>query len=347
MTSKKTFNYTYKLLAFLALAFGLTIFIHDFVLAQSIYVPPIGNYGGTVQDPGQPGTIDLGISSLVIGFVMNTRFIIGAIAVLMMIIAGFKMVTAQGDSGVLTKAKTTIVWSLLGLALIGLAGELARIFAVGQCSGLGMLPSSNNVGCIPGGFLANPNIIIQRSTIFNQTIQYIITAIKYAIGAVAVLMLTRSALRMIWNQAGEELEKDKKNVVASITGLFLIIIANPIINNVFFKIDTSRYPSTGAPAAGIDVGQGIKEIIGFTNFLVSILGPLAIFFIVFGGILYATSGANPDNQEKGKRMIFLSLIGLLIIYGAFAIVSTFVSGKFSTAPSTTPITIQKTINNTS
>ncbi len=318
---------------------GLLLFIFQVVTAQSLPVPDVGNYGGMVQNPGNV-TFDTGFATLVVGLVMNIRYLLTAVAIALMLFAGFKMVTSQGKEEAWTQAKATMVWSIIGLALVGLSGEIVRIFAVGKCAELGMLPSSNNVGCIEGGFLKNPQSIIQRTTIFNKSVQYIITFLKYLIGSVTILMLARNAIRMASNTGGDELEKDKKNIVASLLGLMLIIIADPIINNVFFSIDKTRYPSVGGAVVSVNYAQGVGEIIGFTNFLVTIITPIAILVVLAGGIMYMTSGANAENQKKATKMITLALISLVLIYGAFAIVSTIISGQFdANAPTTNPASI--------
>lgn len=345
-------NTTTKILRNSLIGLGLLLFIGQIVTAQSLPVPDVSYYGGMVQDPGNVQSFDSAFAALVVGIVLNVRYLLTAVAIALMLYAGYNLVIGQGKEDAWTKAKATMVWGIVGLAMVGLSGEIVRIFAVGKCAELGMLPASNNLGCVEGGFLKDPQAIIQRSTIFNKAVQYIITFLKYMIGAVAVVMLTRNAIRMASNSAGDELDKDKKNLVASALGLILIIIADPIINKVLFSIDKTRYPSTGGPEVGIDYVQGIGEIVGFTNFLVSILTPIAILVIVAGGVMYMTAGTNAESQEKAKRMIMLALGALVLIYGAFALVSTFISGQFdaaaptinpaaqveqgSTAPNTTP-----------
>lgn len=318
------------------ISIGLVIMLKELSFAQTLPVPDVGQYGGVVQDPGNITDFEGGVASLIVGAVLNVRYLLTAITIALMIYSGFNMVIAQGQEEAWTKAKTSMVWGVVGLALVGLSGEIVRIFAVGKCAELGMLPASNYAGCVEGGFLKNPQAIIQRSTIFNKGVQYLITFIKYMIGGFAVLSLTRNAIRMAANTAGEELEKDKKNLAASAIGLFLIIVADPIINNVFFSIDTTRYPGVGGAEAGVNVAQGVGEIVGFTNFLVTIITPIAILVIIAGGIMYMTAGSNAENQERAKKMIFMALLALIIIYGAFAIVSTVISGQFDAATVSNP-----------
>ncbi len=316
------------LVALFAIAVQFTL---NAVMAQSLPVPDVSQYRGSVQNPGTVQSFDLGLASLVVGIVMNVRYILIAIAIAGVIFAGFEMVTAQGNDEKWTRAKNVMTWSIVGLGIVGLSGDLVRIFAVGRCAELGMLPATNNITCVPGGFLKDPASIIQRTSLFNETVQYIITFIKYLIGAVAVVMLMRNAIRMASNVGGEELEKDKKNLIATIVGLIVIIIADPIINDVLFSIDTSRYPSLDGPEAGINVAQGVREVVGFTNFLVTILTPIAILTLVAGGFMYITAGGDGEKQGKAKRVIFMALLGIVIIYGAFAIVSTFLRGQFDTS----------------
>lgn len=322
------------------ISLGLVCFIHQFASADtSLPLPNIANYGGMVQNPGitSTSTVDFptAAASLVVGLVLNVRYVILAVAIGLLIFGGFGMVTGQGDVAKWTTAKNSLVFSIIGLALVGLSGEVVRIFAVGNCAEMGLLPSGNNAGCAPGGILANTQTLVQRATLFNQEVQYLITFIKYLIGSLAVVSLMRNAARMATNTAGDELEKDKKNIVASLIGLVAIVLADPIINNVLFSVDKSRYPGTGGAVAGINYVQGISEIVGITNFLVTIMTPIAIIVIVAGGVMYMTAGNNTANQDKAKRMITLALVSLVLIYGAFAIVSTFISGEFNSTASTT------------
>lgn len=311
------------------IAFGLSLFINQLASASTLPLPDVGNYGGMVQNPGTINSFEGGVASLVVNVVLNVRYLLTALSIAIMIYAGYKMVIAQGNDEYWKNAKKSMTWGIVGLAMVGLAGEFVRIFAVGKCAELGMLPGATNLSCVEGGFLANPNAIIARATLFNNFVKVLITFLKYFIGGIAVLMLMRNAIRMAANSAGDELAKDKKNLIASLMGLLLIIVADPIINNVFFVVDKSKYPSTTGAQVGINYVQGVKEIVGFTNFLVSILTPIIVLVIVVAGLMYITAAGNPDQQTKAKRMITLSLIGLIIIYGAFAIVSTFIVGQFN------------------
>lgn len=250
--------------------------------------------------------------NLAVRIIDNVKFIIGAVAVLLIIISGVKLITAGGNEEVFTKQAMALVYGILGLFIIGLAGEISQILEVDR-----------------GGFLKDPNVAIQKSRLFNRTVEIVITFVKYIIGSVSVLFIVRNGLRMVLLGGNEEeIGKDKKNIFYGLLGLVVILISNPIINQVFFKIDMASYPGIEAVKPGIDPKRLAQEIAGMTNLVAAIAGPLALLSLVAGGLMYILAGGEDEKIGKAKKIIMWSLIGLVIIYGAFAIVSTFVARQF-------------------
>ncbi|MBI4995224.1 hypothetical protein HZC21_06360 [Candidatus Peregrinibacteria bacterium] len=242
----------------------------------------------------------------------NVRYIVGAVAIFMIIISGIKLVMNSGDEEVFKKQVTNIFYGIIGLFLIMLAGDIASIFEVDR-----------------GGFLKDPNVTVQKSRLFSRTVEIIITFIKYIIGGVAVLFTARNGLRLVLLGGNEEeAAKDKKNLYYSAIGLIVILIANTVVNKVFFKIDTSQYPGIEPVRPGVDPKAFAKEVAGMTNLVAAITGPIALLSLVAGGLMYILAGGEDEKINKAKKVITWSLIGIIIIYGAFAIVSTFVAGKF-------------------
>lgn len=58
-------------------------------------------------------------------------WIIGVIAVIMIIFGGFKFVTSSGDSGKVSSARQTIIYALVGLVIVALAQTVVK-FVIGQ-----------------------------------------------------------------------------------------------------------------------------------------------------------------------------------------------------------------------
>ncbi len=280
-----------------------------------------GSYDGL---PSGSGSGQQQINDLIYSAIMNLRYIIGSVAITMIVYAGVRLVIAQGKEDEYGKQKLHILYAILGLAVVGLSGELVRILSV-SCD----VKLQGMYSCVSGGFLKDPNAIIRQTTLFSQRTGYLITFIKYVIGSVSVLFIVRSGLRMITMGSQEEkMALDKKNLMYGGLGLILIIMSDTVISKVLYQIDPSKYPSVGGVTPTADPGRAVSEIVGFTNLVLDIVTPLAILGLVVGGIMYVSAAGNEDAQGRAKRIITMTVIGILIMYGAFAIVSTIVGGKF-------------------
>lgn len=84
--------------------------------------------GGTCAGDAdaQPNVQDL-ITTVILYF----SIIVGAISVIMIIIGGFRYITSSGDSANIQAAKNTILYAIVGLAVVLLA-QLIVNFVVGQ-----------------------------------------------------------------------------------------------------------------------------------------------------------------------------------------------------------------------
>lgn len=69
----------------------------------------------------------------------------------------------------------------------------------------------------------------------------------------------------------------------------------------------------------------ILLILGWVSFFLPYAALLAFVGIIYAGFLYVTGFANEENVGKAKSILMWSIIGLIVIFMAYAIVSTFVS----------------------
>jgi heme/copper-type cytochrome/quinol oxidase subunit 2 len=70
--------------------------------------------------------------------------------------------------------------------------------------------------------------------------------------------------------------------------------------------------------------------INLINILLGMLGIIFLLLVLYGGFLWMTAGGNDDQAAKGRKIIGNGIIGLIVIFVAFAI-TTFVFNILSAA----------------
>lgn len=69
-----------------------------------------------------------------------------------------------------------------------------------------------------------------------------------------------------------------------------------------------------------------NSFIGTLNFIIEWLIKIAVVIftltLVWGGYLYVTSGANPGNKDKAKKVLWNTFLGFIIMISAWLIVHT-------------------------
>jgi len=72
--------------------------------------------------------------------------------------------------------------------------------------------------------------------------------------------------------------------------------------------------------AGQSGDKFIQEIIGvLINWVLGIVGSIALLMFVIGGFVWLTSAGNPDKIKTGKNILVWSVLGLVVIFASYAI----------------------------
>jgi len=69
------------------------------------------------------------------------------------------------------------------------------------------------------------------------------------------------------------------------------------------------------------VDASAETLTNVLNGFFLVIGALAVFFVVLGGIQYSTSSGDPSSSRKAREMIIYALVGLGVVVSAFAIVN--------------------------
>lgn len=246
------------------------------------------------------------------------KMIVAIVAIFYITILGYRMVTAEGNEEEVKKIRQGITYAIIALVLISISQDLAQVFNFRDHT-----------------IFETPAEVVKRFKIFDTEVNIIITFIKYILGSFAVLMIVRAGLKLVTKGGNEEeVGKNRKRIMFSILGLLLVFAGEIITKKVFYNITTDGYSAKEGISFGIKAADGVKEIIGVTNLAVSFLGPIAILMLIISSVMYITSGGEDEKMNRAKRLITATIIGIVIIYGGFALVNTVLIGKFDAVPIT-------------
>jgi len=73
----------------------------------------------------------------------------------------------------------------------------------------------------------------------------------------------------------------------------------------------SAYTTSSIPVL---IGYVIRAALGIS-------GVVALIMIIYGGVLWLTSGGNTDKVQKGRDTLIWAVLGLIVIFSAYAIVN--------------------------
>ncbi len=240
----------------------------------------------------------------------SIRIIIAAIAIVMMVISGLTMVVAGDNEGTVKTQKQSITFGIIGLLLISIAGPFAEIFDYRA-----------------GNALENGASLVERAALFDDIVKIVITFIKYLLGALATLMFARAGAVMVSSSSSDEdISREKKNLVLSAAGLILVFASDLIVRKILYS--TVYNSATSETVVSINQNEFVKQLVSIINIMVSFVGPIMLLGIIIGALLYVTAGGEQGRVDLAKKIILNSIIGVVIIYSAFALVSTVIAGVF-------------------
>ena len=114
-----------------------------------------------------------------------------------------------------------------------------------------------------------------------------------------------------------------KSRIAVLVALFALL-ATPVVSAT---LDTGLSYGTFTSLGTKDVREGVMSIV---TILLGFLGLIVVVGILYGGFVYMTAGGNEEKTGKGKTIMAAGIIGLVIVFSAYAIAA-FVIGQLISA----------------
>ncbi len=178
-----------------------------------------GERGEAFEDPATAELFAEEAVVLIRSIIGMIHVFLGAVAVLVIVIRGFRLLTSGGDEEQLTKAKRHVLYAVVGLAIVGLSELVVRGF---------IFPEEGET---------LPDVGLGRTIIISIT-----NYISGFVSIVAFVMLFYAGYYYVVSGGQEEAnEKVKKIVTAAVIGLVLALAAFAIVNTVL---------QVGDPTAG-------------------------------------------------------------------------------------------------
>ena len=115
----------------------------------------------------------------------------------------------------------------------------------------------------------------------------------------------------------------KKTLLGFILILFIVLLIMPIITmGQNFNPDQGLVPCGNPGQDPCTIGDFFTMLALIFNFIVYFIAtPLAILMLTIGGIMILISAGNPTLAGKGREALKWSVIGLVLVFGAWVIVN--------------------------
>lgn len=218
------------------------------------------------------------------------RYILISVAILYIFVDLLILILGGSDS--VDGIKTNISHYVLGLLLIGFVQEAVKVFDTAYLNG--------QIGNVA-----------QAKT----AMQYIINYISLFSGIIAVFFMLISAMRMITAQGDSGvIDEEKKDFQYGFLGLIVIIMADVIINKVF-------YPSDIQAPSEQETLTFAQEVFSMAHYFLQFLAIAAVGFLVLAGGYYVMSFQSEGDVDKAKTILKNVAIGFIMIAFAYTVVS--------------------------
>lgn len=272
-------------------------------LKKAVKGTGLPNFEGRGRHPDAP--YYRGVSNIASAVLFITDLVkwgLGSIAVIFLIIAALKIILAGKDiEEAITKQKDTIQYASIGLLMIVLADVAVRQVFFGE----GEVFEYGKEG------------VVEYAARGAAEIRGLYNFAEIFVAGIAILTIIFSGMQMIVMGSEEEtLSTQTKKIIYACVGLIVVGISEFVVKDIVFPME-GKVP--------MDVEQAKLLIKNLTNFVASFIGALSILGLIYGGYTYIVDLGKGESPEKAKKIIFGSLMGMLLAIMAYAIVSTVIT----------------------
>ncbi|EKD48111.1 MAG: hypothetical protein ACD_65C00121G0002 [uncultured bacterium] len=256
-------------------------------------------HGGAYAEDGLSG-----LTSAVYYTLDFVKYALGGIAVLFIMISGYRLLVAgKASQEEITKQKVYLTWATVGLLLVFTSETIVKEMFFGQEGEI---------------LMGDESVTMEFGYRTNQTFKGIYSMMEVFVGAIAVFMIAYEGFRMVAMSYQEEVvTKTRNHIFWSLIALMMIGISEFLVKDFIF-------PYVPGEAVNPNIEKGKFLLASITNFVAGTIGLIAVGMLIYGGYLYIAGAVNEEQKEKGKKTIIGAVIGIIIAGAAFAITSTII-----------------------
>jgi hypothetical protein len=145
----------------------------------------------------------------------------------------------------------------------------------------------------------------------------LLNALQGIIVVLSIIFIVIGAILYITSAGNEERTKmAKKAITASMVGLAIGIAAPTFLKEIALILNWTPTNDKGMVTGALTLAQIAIKVL---NFLLSIVGALAIIMMVVGGVMYLGSAGNEESIKTAKKLVLYSIIGIAIALAALVI----------------------------
>lgn len=271
--------------------------------AEIMYAQSLPDPGSIIFDnePGEEaplerldtGTAAEKIKTLVIQRLLPiTKYIFISFGIFFFVYYGIKMIISTEEENITTQ-RHNMLWAGVGFALLGIMNHVVEALNPG-----GQAPDT--IGSATASEFAFRDLIIY---------------IELFVGAIATFFITLAAMRIIVSQGDQdELNRQKTNFTWGLIGLAVIMLSEVSVQIAYIYQNRETSPGKATDA--------VLQIAGVINFMLGIVGILAVLTLVIGGIYYVSSFGDEERSKQAKNIVYAAVIAIAIIVTSYAFVST-------------------------
>ncbi|MCF7831017.1 pilin [Candidatus Gracilibacteria bacterium] len=232
-------------------------------------------------------------------FYLNKLFI--SIAIVFTVWSGMNLILARGDEEEFSKRLRHIYGLAIGFIILALAPIIIDKIFFGA-EGEVFLNEENVTAFAKEG-------VLELRGIFKYFVSFGVVA------GVAYIIFSAVKMLIAGGEDESQISKLKRRMVFVVMGIATLISADKIIS-----LFTGKEGKLAVP----DVNKSVEFFVEWANFMLGLIGVIAVFTLIYGGIrLIANFGQDEQGVEDAKKVIIASVIGLVVAFSAWTIMYAF------------------------